>query len=163
MIEKLLAKLILLSDITDDISVVRKRVLEDCYTYKNSHLSSCLSCVDLISVMYFGGFVGKGKALFIMSKGHANLTHNVVLRMMGLTTEDPTDHPEHTQKWVECTTGSLGQGLGIAVGMAIANKINRNGEHIYCLIGDGECNEGLTLEGLNHILQRYSYNCTYRL
>jgi transketolase len=70
---------------------------------------------------------------------------------MGYEVQGPTSHPEYGQIGVEATTGSLGQGLGIAIGMATANKISGSEEHIYCLIGDGECNEGLTLEGLNHI------------
>jgi transketolase len=137
-------------DLISRTNLARKQVLEDCYTYKNGHLSSCLSCVDIIGVLYFGGFIGEGKSKLVLSKGHANLTHNVVLLMMGYEVQEPTSHPEYGQIGVEATTGSLGQGLGIAVGMALANKINGSKEHVYCLIGDGECNEGLTLEGLNY-------------
>jgi transketolase len=135
-------------DLINKANLVRKQVLEDCYKYQNGHLSSCLSCVDILTVLYFGGFVGEGKGKFILSKGHANLTHNVVLKMMGYDVCEPTSHPECGQVGVETTTGSLGQGLGIAIGMALANKIRGSKEHIYCLVGDGECSEGLTMEGL---------------
>ena len=130
---------------------VRRKVLENCYKYKNSHLSSCLSAVDIISTLYFGGFIGKGIGKFVLSKGHANETLSTVLEMMGVQRVIHSDHPEFGNPGIETTTGSLGQGLGIACGMALSNKLNNSNEIIYCLIGDGEMMEGLSQEAIHSI------------
>lgn len=130
---------------------VRKNLLENCYLYKNGHLSSCLSAVDIIVTLYFGGFIGEGIGKFVLSKGHGNETLSTILEMMGIQGVIHTDHPEFGNPGIETTTGSLGQGLGIACGMALANKINNSNEIIYCLIGDGELMEGLTQESIHSI------------
>ena len=130
---------------------VRRKVLENCYKYKNSHLSSCLSCVDILSVICFGNFLGENKGRLILSKGHANLTHAVILEMMGYENVVFSDHPEFANPGIETTTGSLGQGLGIACGMALANKLNNSNEIVYVLIGDGEMMEGLAQEAIHSI------------
>ncbi|MCK9282519.1 MAG: thiamine pyrophosphate-dependent enzyme [Melioribacteraceae bacterium] len=130
---------------------VRRKVLENCYKYKNSHLSSCLSAVDIISTLYFGGFIGEGVGKFVLSKGHANETLSTILEMMGMQRVRHTDHPEFGNVGIETTTGSLGQGLGIAVGIALANKINNSNEKVYVLVGDGEMMEGLTQEAIHSI------------
>lgn len=130
---------------------VRKQVLENCYLYKNSHLSSCLSVVDIISTLYFGDFIGEGLGKLILSKGHANETLSTVLEMMGMQGVRHSDHPEFGNIGIETTTGSLGQGLGIACGIALANKINNSNERVYVLCGDGEMMEGLSQEAIHSI------------
>lgn len=150
---------------------VRRQVLENCYLYKNSHLSSCLSAVDIISTLYFGGFIRERVGKFILSKGHANETLSTILEMMGVQGVKHSDHPEFGNPGIETTTGSLGQGLGIACGMALSNKIDGSNEMIYVLCGDGELMEGLCYEALNaifdldlpiKILIDRNYYCTER-
>jgi transketolase len=133
------------------INELRIAILENCYKFSNNHLSSCLSVVDIMGVLYFGGFIKEGKSKFILSKGHANETLSTILEMMGIQGVRHTDHPEFGNPGIETTTGSLGQGLGIAVGMALANKINNSNEIIYCLVGDGEMMEGLSQEAVHSI------------
>jgi transketolase len=104
-----------------------------------------------MTVLFFGEFVHEEKSKFIMSKGHANLVHSTILEMMGTPNVRHTDHPEYGNPGIVCTSGSLGQGLGVACGMALANKLNNVGKRVYTIVGDGECYEGLTQEALNFI------------
>ena len=143
--------MISIKKIKKKINELRIAILENCYLYKNGHLSSCLSAVDTIGTLYFGGFIKEGIGKFILSKGHANETLSTVLEMMGIQGVRHTDHPEFGNPGIETTTGSLGQGLGISVGMALANKINNSNEIIYCLVGDGEMMEGLSQEAVHSI------------
>lgn len=85
---------------------------------------------------------------FILSKAHASYPYQIYLKEQGFNPEITT-HLELDQKnSIHCTTGSLGHGLPMAVGMALARKkINKSGS-IYVMVGDGECQEGTTWESL---------------
>lgn len=119
----------------------RLRILELSYSSNFSHIGSCLSAVDLIDVIY------KTKKIhekFILSNGHAGIAFYVILEKNGLIknkkiTEKLNIHPDRNlDLGIHVSSGSLGQGLPIALGMAFANKK----ENIYCMISDGECAEG---------------------
>lgn len=127
-----------------------RRILEITYKEKLSHLSSCLSAWPIIHEIY------EQKAedeVFILSNGHAGLALYCELEARyGI---DPVmllhKHGIHPGKDPEnrlyCSTGSLGSGLPIAVGRALANR-NKN---VYCLISDGEAAEGSIWESLRFI------------
>ena len=124
----------------------RKRILEVSHERKFSHIGSCLSAVDIISSIY--KIKNKGDK-FILSSGHAGVAWYVVLEKYGLLKKSDISklhlHPDRNTKIdIHVSTGSLGQGLPIGIGMALANR-KRN---VYCLISDGECTEGSIWESL---------------
>lgn len=124
-----------------------KRILDISYKKKLSHIGSCLNAVGTIDRCYESM---KEKDKFVLSSGHAFLALAVVLeKRKGLDAEKLVDehgtHPNRNEEegiWV--STGSLGQGLPIAVGMALADKTR----DIYVVLTDGECAEGSIWEAL---------------
>jgi transketolase len=129
------------------MSELEKRIIEISYSKKLSHLSSCLTSVGIIDNLYK---VKKENEPFILSNGHAALALYVVLeKYYFLDAEKLYDkhgtHPNRDLKdKIYCSTGSLGQGLTVAVGMALADR-NRN---VYVLTSDGEMAEGSAWEAL---------------
>ena len=127
--------------------VLKKRIIEISYKYKKSHIGSCLSAVDIIEEIY--NLKGKNEK-FVLSEGHAAIALYCVLeKHEGRNPEYLLQrHGIHAgrdeENGIWCTTGSLGQGLPIAVGMAMANKT----KSVHCLISDGECAEGSIWEAL---------------
>lgn len=129
------------------MSLLEKRILELSHKYKLSHLGSCLTAVGPIEAIYK---VKKPDEPFILSAGHMGLALYVVLEAWGFgDAEDLVKkygtHPDRDMKrGIWASTGSLGHGIGIAVGMAIANR-KRN---VYVMISDGESAEGSVWEAL---------------
>ena len=125
---------------------LRKRVIEISYKRKTSHIGSCLSAVDLIEAAY--RFKKRGER-FILSCGHSGFALYVILEQYHYLKPNDINkfhiHPDkNIKKDIHVSTGSLGQGLPIAIGIALAHK-NKN---VYCLISDGECAEGSIWESL---------------
>jgi transketolase len=125
---------------------LKKRIIDISYRHKLSHLSSCLTAVDIIKDIYDQK---KDTDRFVLSSGHAGLALYVVLEEKGLGNAEEMFlkggiHPDRITQPVDCSTGSLGHGLPIAVGMALADR-NRD---VHCLISDGECSEGSIFEAL---------------
>lgn len=117
-----------------------RRILEAVAKAGRGHIGSALSCVDILEAI----FSIKGEAKFILSKGHAG----VALYALVSSDEDLMklnqggrlgEHPEK-HMGADCDTGSLGNGLGIACGMALA------GNKVFVVMGDGECQEGSVWE-----------------
>tara|TARA_B110000003_G_scaffold164780_1_gene164726 strand:+ start:12434 stop:13249 length:816 start_codon:yes stop_codon:yes gene_type:complete len=133
------------------------------------HLGSCLSCSDILVVLYYSilniDINNPGDKLrdrFILSKGHGAAALFQILASKGFFDlslmdsygEDGTLLAEHPPApdylpGIEAATGSLGHGLPIGLGMAMAAKINNFDYHVYALLGDGECNEGSIWEAAN--------------
>ncbi len=126
---------------------MRKKILEMSIEHNDGHIASAYSTVEIITCLYENIMVEEDK--FILSKGHGCLALYAILEYKGLCPRY-SGHPDIDEKnGIFCTTGSLGHGFPIAVGMAIAKKhMNKNG-HIFVMIGDGECQEGTTWESLN--------------
>jgi len=136
---------------------LKRRILDISYKLKLSHLGSCLTAVDIIDYIYS---IKKADESFILSQGHAGLALYVVLeKTTGANAEylleQRSIHPtriiheltidtSNMKDIIDCSTGSLGQGLPIAVGMALADRT----KNVYCLISDGECSEGSIFEAL---------------
>jgi transketolase len=143
---------------------------------KSSHLGGALSMTDILTVLYHGIFdVEKIKNkdplrdYFILSKGHAAAGLYATLMSVGLISEQLVTsynkintglcgHPiKDAYPGIEASTGSLGQGLPMAVGIALALKNDTKCNKVVCLVGDGECQEGSIWESLM-FASRYKLN-----
>lgn len=126
---------------------LKRRILDLSHKYKLSHIGSCLTAVDLIDGIYK---VKKPDEPFILSQGHAGLALYVVLEKYEKRNPEKLilKHGTHPNRDIKngiwCSSGSLGQGLPIAVGMALADR-KRN---VYVLTSDGEMMEGSCWEAL---------------
>jgi transketolase len=135
-----------IQSLTAEQKKTRQRILEISREKNLSHLGSCLSSVDLIDGIYK---IKNKDEKFILSNGHAGIALYVILKKNGFISNSDIDklgvHPDRNPKLgIDASTGSLGQGLPIALGMAISDK-NKN---VYCMISDGECTEGSIWEAL---------------
>ena len=129
---------------------LKNRILEIAYKHKLSHLGSYLSAVGIIDEIYSNK---NSEDIFILSSGHAALALYAVLeKYEGQNAEElfikHGGHPHRNEKdGIYCSTGSLGLGITVAVGRALANK-NRK---VHVLISDGETAEGSVWEALRFI------------
>lgn len=137
------------------IKNIRINILKKTFLAQSSHIGSCFSIVELLSVLYFKKL--KKNDTFILSKGHAALAlyctlfekkilSKFELDSYGKNNSNLMAHASHKVNGVEFSTGSLGHGLPYAVGKALGEKINKTKNNVYVLISDGELNEGTTWE-----------------
>lgn len=134
------------ANLTDRQKKLRQRILEISFNLRYSHLGSCLSAVDAIDAIYQ---IKTPTEHFVLSNGHAGIALYSVLELHGLITPKDTQkfniHPDRNpRKNIHVSTGSLGQGLPIALGLALANKDRR----VFCMLSDGECAEGSVWESI---------------
>lgn len=132
---------------------------------KEGHVPSGMSIMDILWVLYDKVLKidpsdpeNPNRDIFILSKGHGSLGLYAVLAEKGFFSFDYFKnfckyesnlggHPDYKKiPGVEASTGSLGHGFPMAVGVALGMKINKKSNKVYCLIGDGECNEGTIWE-----------------
>ena len=124
-----------------------KRLLNICYERQLHHLGSYFSALQIIDQIY--SEMDKDD-IFILSNGHAVVALYVILeKYYGLDAvelhEKYGDHPKRNElDKLHCSTGSLGMGVTVAVGRALANP----DRDVYCLLSDGECAEGSVWEAL---------------
>ncbi len=147
-----------LENIANDI---RKDIIEEVYQAQSGHPGGSLSCTDILTVLYFNQMnvdtkkpEDANRDRLILSKGHCSPALYAVLARKGYFDKEELKnfrkmdsflqgHPDMKKTpGVDMTTGSLGQGLSAAVGMAIASKMNQAGCRVYCVLGDGEIEEG---------------------
>ena len=160
-------------------SHIRNQTLDMCVGAGTGHVTSSFSCTEILVALYYGGILRyntsnpkwEGRDRFILSKGHASPLLYTVLADVGFFPKDELDkfcqadgifgvHLQHDVPGAEITAGSLGSGLGIAVGMALAAKMNKEHYFTFVLLGDGECYEGSVWEsamfaghcGLNNLI-----------
>jgi transketolase len=145
---------------------VRAQVVSLSHHGRSPHLGSCLSCVDILVAAYFGVLhIDPRRAgdpdrdRFILSKGHAAPALYAVLAERGFFPRALLDSYNHDGAvlaeqpspgcvpGLEAATGSLGHGLSIGIGMALAGRIQKRGYRVYAVLSDGECNEGSVWEG----------------
>lgn len=145
---------------------IRKEILKMAYEAKSSHTGGCLSCVDLLTVLYFSilrinpkDALNPNRDRFIFSKAHTSKALYAALCERGFfpkeklsTYEMDGGLPGHTTKQVvpgvEISGGSLGHGLSIAAGMAYAGKVDKKSFRVFAMLSDGECDEGSTWEAI---------------
>lgn len=140
---------------------IRKLTLDMCIKAGTGHVTSCMSCIDLLVALYHGGIIRHDPAnpdcsdrdrLFI-SKGQASPALYTLLADLGYFDISELDlfaqkggkfgvHLQKSVPGVEITCGSLGHGFGIAAGVALGAKINRELFMTFAILGDGECYEG---------------------
>ena len=140
----------------------RKKIIKMIYEGKAGHPGGSLSIIDILTVIYEVDvdLNSNPRSRVILSKGHAVPAQYAVLCSKGIISENELGtfrtinsrlqgHPyTGTIPEVDATTGLLGQGLSIAVGMAIAKKNNNDNHHVYAILGDGEMQEGQIWESL---------------
>jgi transketolase len=131
------------------------------YDKQSGHIGGSFSLAELISILYTDFEIHKNRNQLVLSKGHAIPIIYAVLKEIGILTDKDLDTfrevdsklqghpyapalPEH----IHATTGSLGQGLSVAIGKAIALKKLNLPHKIFCILGDGEIQEGQIWEGL---------------
>ncbi len=150
--------------IRDSASMVRelkRDILQLAYRAKEGHIASAFSIIDIMWVLYDCLLKydcreprWEGRDRFILSKGHGCLALYAVLAKKRFFPADVLDtfaqfdsplggHPDRNKvPGIEASTGSLGHGFPMAVGIALALRLKKSDGLVYCLIGDGECNEG---------------------
>lgn len=141
-----------LNQLQEKADDIRDIVVDVAYQNGSSHVGSCLSCIEILVYLYY--YKMRQDDIFILSKGHAALALYAILFDIGLITmEELYDYPHRLgghvpykpKKGLMAATGSLGHGIGMAIGYAIANPQKR----VYCLCGDGEAQEGSFYETIN--------------
>lgn len=140
---------------------VRIDILEEVYNAKSGHIGGAFSIVDILTVLYFNEMNIDAKSpdspdrdRLVLSKGHASAALYAVLAEKGYIDKEELKtfrnidsnlqgHPDMNKvPGVDMTTGSLGQGLSVANGMALSSKLDSRGYRVYCILGDGELQEG---------------------
>ncbi|MCA8921698.1 MAG: transketolase [Planctomycetes bacterium] len=156
---------------------LRRRILDMVRHSRRGHIASGFSLLEIVRVLYDEVLrydpknpSWDGRDRFVFSKGHGCMGLYVLLAEKGFFPDAELDkfcefeallggHPEHFVPGVEAATGSLGHGLSIATGMALAARIDKKPHRVFALLGDGECAEGSVWEaaisagkfGLSHL------------
>ena len=173
-----------LSNTHELASRIRRHVLHMTSTGGGAHVGAVFSCADILAVLY-GGILrvdpgapeSPARDRFVLSKGHAGAGLYAALAERGffpveqLLTHyqdgsDLSGHVSHKLPGVDVSTGSLGHGLSIAAGMAYAARLKSAPHRVFCLLSDGECDEGSTWEaalfaahhGLSNLVAIVDYN-----
>jgi transketolase len=140
---------------------LRKEMLEMCIDAGKGHVTSSMSCMDILVALYYGDIMKfrpsepewKDRDRLVLSKGHASPALYTILASLGFFDRSELKkfakpngkiavHVQDDVPGIDVTTGSLGQGYGLAAGMALAAKMNRELFSVYAILGDGECYEG---------------------
>lgn len=152
----------------------RRRILTMAHAANGGHIGGSFSVIDILVALYDGPLnsqnANPGRLIF--SKGHSCLALYTVLARIGVLGEEYLEgycvnggklhgHPHHGVPGVEVSTGSLGHGPSIAVGMALADKLDGINRQMFCIVGDGECNEGSLWEALLMGAQQELGNLTF--
>ncbi len=157
------------------------RLLASC---RRGHVGSAASVMEILRVLYdeklrydSSNPAWPQRDRFLLSKGHGCYALYLFLAEKGFIPQDEllrvctaegilAGHPEHHIPGVEFSTGSLGHGLPVAVGLALSACLRQQSHHVYVLVGDGECNEGTVWEaalcankhGLSNLTVLIDYN-----
>lgn len=143
---------------------IRRILIDMLFKAQSGHAGPSLSIIELLVYFYFSSKEHKSKDFkFIISKGHAVPAWYATLIELGILKKKDTynlrklnsklqGHPDRNfMKQVDSGTGALGQGLSIAIGYAIANKLKKKRSKIICILGDGELQEGQIWEAAMYI------------
>lgn len=144
---------------------LRREILEMCARARTGHVSSAFSCVEIMVALYYEGILRfdpkepdwDERDRFIISKGHSGIVVYPILADLGFFEKAELDkfaqaagvlgvHASRNIPGIEATTGSLGHGLGIGAGIALAAKMDNKLFMTVVLLGDGECYEGAVWE-----------------
>jgi len=141
----------------------RRKILQMSQKISALHIGPAFSCLEIVDAIYHQ-LMRKNpddsfKDTFILSKGHGCAVQYVVLHDLGILTDQDIDsfcefsgrlgaHPDYGLPGIAASTGSLGHGSGLAVGMSYAHKLQKRDVHTYVVISDGELQEGSTWEAI---------------
>jgi len=150
-----------ITELKNKANYMRNQVLDMCIRAGTGHVTSSFSCTEILVALYYGGILRydvsnpkwEDRDRFILSKGQASPLLYAILADLGFFPESEIwkfcqadgifgVHLQNDVPGVEITAGSLGCGLGIAAGIALAAKMNREDYFTFVLLGDGECYEG---------------------
>lgn len=150
----------------DDCRIIREEILKISHDSGHGHIPSCFSVVEMLWSIYSvmrhdpKNPLLLDRDIFILSKGHAALAYYCTLAHLGyfpvekvysfggLGSDFGCHADRHKIPGIEASTGSLGHGIGIAVGMALGARMRQKDQKIFTVIGDGESNEGSVWEAL---------------
>ena len=154
------------ADLKNIATSIRRKIIEMVYSAKSGHPGGSLSIADILAVLYFKELnidpldpSNPDRDRLVLSKGHASPGLYAALSIRGFFPESLLTgfrklnsklegHVHKGVPGVEASTGSLGQGLGIGVGMALAGKLDSKNYHVFVIVGDGEMEEGSIWEAL---------------
>lgn len=142
----------------------RRRILDMSQKVSALHIGGAFSCTELVDMIY-NVFMrpmdahGKSPDTFVMSKGHGCMIQYVILEDLGILKKEDLDnyctpngilgvHPDYGNPGIEASTGSLGHGLSMVVGMALAERGRNKDGKVYTVLSDGEVQEGSTWEAV---------------
>ncbi len=147
--------------------LIRQKILSMAIKAGKGHVPPAFSWVEIGIALFYGKLLNidfkkralKNRDRFILSKGHGCLTLYVILSDLNFFSKKELNnfagdgsmlagHPDEDIPGVENSSGSLGHGLGVASGMALSAKMNKENWYTFCLLGDGECQEGSVWEAL---------------
>ena len=141
----------------------RRRILEISQQVTALHVAPAFSCVEITDAIFHGLMRrqpdGSFLDVFLMSKGHGCMIQYVILEELGIVSRRDLDlycqpngrlgaHPDYGTPGIAASTGSLGHGMGIATGQAYAEKLKGTDTKIFCVLSDGEFQEGSTWEAM---------------
>jgi transketolase len=141
----------------------RRRILDISQQVSALHIGSAYSCTEIVDAMYNGlmraNADGSSPDTFLMSKGHGCMIQYVILEEKGVLSRQDLDdyctphgrlgvHPDYGNPGINASTGSLGHGMAMACGMALAEKGRKTSGTIYVVLSDGELQEGSTWEAV---------------
>jgi len=142
----------------------RRRILDISQQVTALHIAPAFSCVEIVDALYNGVMRREGERaafrdVFLMSKGHGCMIQYVILEQLGVLARADLDsyckpegrlgaHPDYGTPGIAASTGSLGHGLGIGVGQAFAEKLKKTDTRVFCVMSDGEFQEGSTWEAM---------------
>jgi transketolase len=143
---------------------VRRIILEQSKRAHVGHIGSALSIADIVVALY-GSILNVSnpgdpdRDRFVMSKGHAVLAVYAALHLKGWLTQEELNtfcgdgtllgvHPEHALTGIDFSSGSLGHGLSLGAGAALAARLQRSSRRVFVLVSDAECNEGSLWEAV---------------
>lgn len=143
---------------------IRKVILEQSKRAGVGHIGSALSVADILAALYGGTMRiddpdDPDRDRFVLSKGHASLALYAALHLRGWLSAEQLStycadgtllgtHPEAALRGVDFSTGSLGHGLSLAAGAALAGGLQSSSRRAFCLLSDAECNEGSVWEAV---------------
>lgn len=151
-----------ISQLQDIAQGIRRTIIEVANKSKCPHVGSALSCVDILTVLYFDVLnfePWEDRDIFILSKGHASLGLCCTLASRDIIDSDllngyfvdggtlPAHLDRFTAKGIEVSSGALGHGFNMGLGLAFGFKKKNRNRKVYTVIGDGESQEGSVWEG----------------
>lgn len=151
-------------DLQSKVNELKQEVFRVACKNGQGHIASSLSCLEILVTLFYSIMTENDE--FVLSKAHGGYGYYAILADKGFIPKDVWEDfklpgcierlPEYG---IQAGCGSLGHGLPIAVGMAYAKKLQGHTGRVYCLVGDGECQEGTTWEAVQFAVKHYLNVC----